>query len=341
MDKITSNQVRWLEAWGFGANFLPSDAVNQLEMWQAESFSPERIDLELGWAESIGMTLMRVYLHDLAYAQDPAGFFNRVNCYLDIATRHGIRTIFVLFDDCWLPRPTAGEQPKPKPCTHNSGWVQSPGEEVLARPEEWSRLKEYVHETLRSFGQDPRVLLWDLYNEPKPFPRQGGTLNSLLPLVFEWAKDAKPHQPITVSVWSWAPELSDINRLVLDKSEVVSFHCYAPPIVLQNQVQVMQFLAEGRPVICTEYMARTNGSTFADCLPILQQAGIPAINWGLVAGKSNTIYPYGWTPEKGRPAQWFHDVFNPDGSLLYPEERKVFQKAIQSQQSKPGKSVYT
>ena len=336
MTAKSATQSEW-GAWGFGANFLPSDAVNQLEMWQAETFSPTRIDRELGWAEAIGMTLMRVYLHDLAYAQDPAGFLGRVERYLEIAARHGIRTALVFFDDCWLPRPRTGAQPPPKPCTHNSGWVQSPGEETLAHPEEWGRLRRYVQEVLRQFGKDGRVFLWDLYNEPQPFPRGGTGGNPLLPLVFEWAREAAPMQPLTVDVWTWAPEQSAINRLALAQSDVVSFHCYGRPEVLRNQVEVFRFLAEGRPVVCTEYMARTNGSTFAECLPILRKAGVPAINWGLVAGKSNTIYPYGWTPEKGRPPQWFHDVFQPDGTLLYPEERKVFQNATHPSQPTPKK----
>ena len=327
-EKMTNKNCS-LGAWGFGANFLPSNAINQLEMWQADTFSPDHIERELGWAEAIGMTLMRVYLHDLAYAQDPPGFFSRVERYLDIAARHGMRTAFVFFDDCWLPLPKLGAQPEPRPCTHNSGWVQSPGEDVLAHPETWGHLKQYVQETLRTFGQDQRVFLWDLYNEPKPFPRQGGTTNALLPLVFEWAREAAPSQPLTVDVWSWEPILAEINRLALAQSDVLSLHCYGAPAVLQNQLQVMKFLAEGRPVICTEYMARTQGSTFADCLPIMRREEVSAINWGLVAGKSNTIYPYGWTPEKGRPPQWFHDVFNADGTLLYPEENAVFQSVTQ------------
>lgn len=318
--------------WGFGANFIPSNAVNQLEMWQAETFSPDVIDRELAWAEGIGMTLMRVYLHDLAYASDPAGFLNRVEQYLEIADRHHIRTIFVFFDDCWLPNPAPGPQPEPKPFTHNSGWVQSPGESVLSHPRKFARLKEYMQAVLRHFKGDARILMWDLYNEPRPFPRladegsEESPRHPLLGKAFEWAREVSPSQPLTVDIWSWRPLYEYENSLALKQSDVVSFHCYCEPENLMLQLDVLRFLAKGRPLICTEYLARTRGSTFQGCLPILHDNGVSAINWGLVAGKTNTIYPWNWNKESGTPSQWFHDVFKPDGTLLYPEERQVFKK---------------
>jgi hypothetical protein len=52
---------RWSEAaanawyskqpWLVGSNYIPSNAVNQLEMWQADTFDPARIDTKLGWAD--------------------------------------------------------------------------------------------------------------------------------------------------------------------------------------------------------------------------------------------------------------------------------------------------
>src|SRR4051812_18988297 len=53
------------QGWLVGANFIPSNAINQLEMWQPETFDTATINRELGWAESIGMNTSRVFLHDL------------------------------------------------------------------------------------------------------------------------------------------------------------------------------------------------------------------------------------------------------------------------------------
>ena len=122
------------QPWPVGANFLPSTAINELEMWQADTFDPVTIDRELGWAEGIGMNTMRVFLHNLLWEQDPKGFEQRIDTFLTIAARHHIRPVFVLFDSCWEPFPKLGPQHPPIPGVHNSGWVQAPGAAVLADP---------------------------------------------------------------------------------------------------------------------------------------------------------------------------------------------------------------
>lgn len=317
--------------WRFGANFLPSTAVNQLEMWQADTFDPATIDRELGWAGAIGMRVMRVFLHDLAWAADPDGLRARLETFLGLAAAHEIAVMPVFFDDCSKTDALApGPQPAPRPFVHNSGWVQSPGDAVHRRPGEWGRLRDYVRDVLTAFGRDPRVVAWDLYNEPgnlKGAAARDDNSLDLVAAVFAWARAAAPAQPLTCGPWDFSPRFDALNRFLLDNSDVVSFHCYERPDVLRERVNHLRRAAGRRPLICSEYMARTNGSTFAGCLPVLRENAVTAINWGLVAGKSNTIYPWGWGPEKGEPPLWFHDVFKPDGTLLYPEEGAVFAAA--------------
>src|SRR6476646_8140409 len=96
------------QPWLVGSNYIPANAINELEMWQAETFDPKTIDKELGWAESLGMTTMRVFLHDLAWEQNPAGYRERIDRFLEIAGRHRIKPLFVLFDSCWDPNPKLG-----------------------------------------------------------------------------------------------------------------------------------------------------------------------------------------------------------------------------------------
>src|SRR5215216_5154490 len=149
----TAQRQRWTEqqakdwyakqGWLVGANYNPASAINQLEMWQADSFDPKRIDLELGWAESLGMNTMRVYLHDLLW-QDADGFKRRLDQFLRIAAKHKIRPIFVLFDAVWDPDPKLGKQRAPRPGVHNSGWMQSPSRSRLQNPAEYSQLEAYV-----------------------------------------------------------------------------------------------------------------------------------------------------------------------------------------------------
>ena len=320
----------------FGADFIPSNAINQLEMWQADTFDPETIDRELGWAAAIGMSVMRVYLHDLLWEDDAAGFLKRMDEYLTIAAKHGIKTMFVFFDDCWNTEFQLGKQPDPIPETHNSGWVQSPGNRAADDLSQRPRLEAYVKGVLRHFAHDERILLWDLYNEPgngesgDHVTLSGLRENRSMPLVqdvFRWAREIDPDQPLTIGLWNFSAGFDDLNRYFLEHSDVVTFHSYDPAPLLQERINWMRICANGRPILCSEYMARINNSLFQTCLPLLEKNGVGAINWGLVAGKTQTIYP--WKCYKDRPnLKPFHDIFQQDGSFLLPEDEEFFRERL-------------
>ena len=324
----------------FGANFIPSYAINQLEMWQEATFDPGIIDKELGMAASIGMNVMRVYLHDLLWDQDPEGFCQRIDTYLSLAHARSIRTMFVLFDDCWNQESHLGPQPAPKPYTHNSGWVQSPGVRVVNDPTAWERLERYVTSLLDRFRDDERILSWDLYNEPGNGVQgdasgagevQGVHSLPLLRDVFTWARSVEGlTQPLTVGVWKIEPGWEPLIDFSLSASDIVTFHSYEPPAQRIARIQLLE--GSGRPMICTEYMARTTGSTFQVSLRVLKQMGIGAINWGLTAGKTQTIYPWGWDSSQGEPLLMFHDIFHQDGSFLYPEEACIISHILSDPQ---------
>jgi len=321
IDKVNAYCAQF--PWGYGANFSPSNAINQLEMWQEDTFSPDLIDKELGYAERIGMTLMRVYLHDLAYLAAPVGFLKRVETYLAIAQKHKIRTLLTIFDDCWNDNPKIGTQPAPKPFTHNSGWVRSPGNAPTENTLEWPRLEQYVKALIKHFSNDPRIFGWDIYNEPGNSERLNKSF-PFLKVAFSWAREAGNTQPLTCGLWHNLKEFEELNAFMAEESDVLSYHCYTGMKEFLERMAEMKALAQGRRIICTEYLARPN-NTFQEMLPIFKREGIDAINWGLVSGKTQTIYPWGWTEEKGKPERYHHDVFNTDGTLLHPEEDKVFK----------------
>lgn len=310
--------------WMVGANFIPSTAINQLEMWQAETFDPETIDRELGYAEGIGFNTMRVYLHSLAYKADPNGYKKRMGEYLSIAGKHGIQTIFVIFDDVWNKEPKAGKQPEPVTGTHNSGWMQDPGDPASSNEDNFPSLETYVKDIVETFGQDERIAFWDLYNEPG----NTGKLTKSMPLlkaVFSWAREVNPSQPLTVGVWNWSDEYQELNTYSLQHSDFINYHSYEDPDRHRRVIALLQ--THDRPLVCTEYMARTNNSRFANTLPMLKQHRIGAINWGLVKGKTNTIYAWNTPVESGEePAEWFHDVFRKDGSPYRLDEVDLIRK---------------
>jgi len=308
--------------WSYGVNYIPADAINQLEMWQADTFNPARIAQELDWGRPLGVRLLRVYLHDLLYEQDAAGFLDRMERFLDIAAARGCYPLFTVFDDCWNPGAKLGPQPSPKPFTHNSGWLQSPGHAVADDRTNWPRLERYVTAVLKRFAGDSRIYGWDLYNEPGGGER--GVPDKSFPLlraVFEWARSVGPSQPLTAGLWKYEPAFEELNAFQAEASDLLSFHDYAPEPEFSTIVTSMLALARGRRVLCSEFVARP-GNSLAGMLPAFRAAGIDAVQWGFVAGKTQTIYPWGWSPEKGEPAFWHHDLLLPDGSAKYPEEER-------------------
>ena len=315
------NEHKWIT----GANFIPSTAINQLEMWQAESFDPETIDRELGWAGKIGFNTMRVYLHSLAWNEDSKGFKERVNQYLTIADKHKIKTIFVFFDDCWNKEGKTGKQPAPKTGVHNSGWLQDPIHPHYKDTSSFQMLGRYVKDVMGTFARDKRILLWDLYNEPGNSGKRDSSL-ALLTNAFKWAREVNPDQPISAGLWAW--DFEKLNVFQALNSDIITYHNYEDLPSHQRMVDLLKVM--GKPLICTEYMARTRNSRFSNILPMLKRENVGAINWGLVAGKTNTIYAWD-TPlaDGSQPIEWFHDVFRSDGTPYRQDEVDLIKKLNQ------------
>ena len=291
-----------------------------------------QIDQELTWAEGLGMHTMRVFLHDLLWQQDAPGLQRRIDQFLTIAARHHIRPLFVLFDSCWDPLPHLGPQHPPIPGIHNSGWVQSPGAAALTDESQYPRLKSYVQGIVGAFAKDDRILGWDVWNEPGAdnqgsYPKQElkekdkvARVAVLLPQVFQWAREMNPIQPLTSGVWEVDKSLDEtklgtLQEIQLRESDIISFHNYSWPEYFKREVAWLK--KYNRPVICTEYMARSAGSTFDTILPIAKQERVGAINWGFVAGKTQTYFPWdSWRHPYvlDQPSVWFHEILLPDGT---------------------------
>lgn len=316
------------QPWFVGANYVPYNAINELEMWQAETFDLARIDKELGWAADMGMNTMRVFLHDLLWQQDAEGFKKRLDQFLAVCEKHNIRPMLVLFDSVWDPNPKLGKQRDPKPGVHNSGWMQSPGAAALTDEKQYPRLEAYVKGVVTAFANDNRVMSWDVWNEPdnmntNNYPEPANKLElieKLLPKAFEWARAAKPTQPVTSGVWKIDyknfKELTKTEKIQLDLSDIITFHSYDDAESFNRAVAFLK--KYGRPMICTEYLARSRNSTFETILPIGKKEKIGMINWGFVVGKTQTNLPWdSWQKPyvNGRePSVWHHEILQVDGT---------------------------
>jgi hypothetical protein len=336
-ERWTAEQANaWAEktGWLVGCNFIPSTAINEIEMWQADTYDPVTIDRELGLAEGLGFNCVRVFLHDIPWQEDSNGYLKRLDNFLSLAHKHHIKVMFVLFDSCWNPNPHPGPQPAPKPFVHNSGWVQCPGADYLGHPERLDELKPYVQGIVGHFRNDKRIAFWDVYNEPgngngrsyggaEPKNKGESTL-ILLQKVFTWAREMNPTQPLSSGVWqgNWgdSDHLPPIEKVQLGESDIITFHNYGRLEVVEKCVQDLERYQ--RPIICTEYMARPMGSTFDPNLGWFKEHNVGAFNWGFVSGKTQTIYPWdSWDKTyTAEPPLWFHDIFRTDGTPYLPEE---------------------
>ncbi len=336
--------------WVAGTNFGPSTAINQLEMWQKETFDPETIDRELRWSAELGFNTHRVYLHNLVWEYNSEEYLDRIDQYLSISDKYDIKTIIVLLDNVWDPNPKLGKQIDPVQGKHNSGWVQSPGREYLEDESKHPLIEGFIKGLLQRFKYDNRILFWDLYNEPSNTNDSSYGKDSefkteldadikvkytyrLAKKVFQWAREVNPSQPLSMGIWfgeieNWGTpkKLPELDRMMLENSDIITFHAYDDNIE-DVQHKINELKKYGRPMICTEYLARGNNNHFKDIMPLFKKENIGAINWGFVAGKTNTIYPWSSWPKgfKEEPEVWFHDILRKDGTPFSEDEVKLIK----------------
>ena len=286
-DSRTSDCEHWTQqrAWDWhngrallvGFNYVASTAVNDTEMWQEDSFDPVTIDRELGWAQQIGYNSCRVFMQFLVWRANPESFKRRLDQFLTIADKHDLTVMPIFFDDCAFAgkEPYLGEQDAPVPGVHNSGWVPSPGRKYVSDRGTWAELERYVKDLVTGFRHDRRIVVWDLYNEP--------STPASLPLVemaFQWAREAQPSQPLTACVFG----TEDMRRRIPELSDVVSFHNYSDLANVTGEIEARRPL--GRPLICTEWMARGQNSLFESHLPLFLKERIGSYQWGLVPNQA-------------------------------------------------------
>ncbi len=336
--------------WLCGFNFLPSSAVNFLEMWRADTFDAVGIDRELGWAAEIGFNALRTNLHYLDWLWDRDGLIDRLDRFLDIAARRGLAVMLCLFDDCEFSgeTPQWGPQPSPRPGVHNSRAIGSPGRQLVGKEAERPFLKAYVQDVVDRFSGDPRVVVWDLYNEPgnrmifpdgvsqsEHCPSLESASHALMRAAFAWAREAAPSQPLTVGAWrigrqGESPYAHPIDLDALALSDVISFHAYCSLARMRFVTEALEGL--GRPVFCTEWMARGLGSRITDQLPHLRSRKIGAFQWGLVKGRTQTHLPWPGVELDSTPGdgveEWFHDLLAEDGAPYAPAELEAIHSLL-------------
>jgi hypothetical protein len=309
------------QKWIVGCNFVPSTAVNDVEFWQDETFDLPTIDKELGLARAWGINSVRVFLNYVVWEAEAEKLKSNFKKFLDVAKKHGISVMPVLFDDCNFSGGVAnvGKQPDAGRDYCLGGWVSSPPLTMVRDESQWEKLRAYEQDMIKTFWKDKRIIVWDLYNEP-------GNNNSkikpeLLANIFAWAREAKPSQPLTAGAWTdFSGELSKLMR---SHSDIVSFHCYSAKTDFEQKIKWAK--ETGRPAVCTEWLHRPSKNTVADILPLLKETETGGYLWGLVNGKTQTHAQWGSTPEKPKVGIWQHDLMHNSGAVYDSTELRLFR----------------
>ncbi len=324
---------KWFENqdWPCGFNYIPANAISYTEMWMPYCFDADFIDQELDLAEAIGFNVLRVVLPFVVWEHDPNSFSERLDNFLGVCDKRGIKVMFTFFDDCAfgndekLKNPWYGQQPEVLIGWYANGWTPSPGHDIVRDSTTWPRLEQYVKHIMSTFKDDQRVWVWDLYNEPS----NGGLKEVSLPLVrkvFQWAREINPSQPLTIAQWNGYEAL---NEIIFENSDIITFHNYNDAQNLSNHIRELR--KHNRPIINTEWLNRSRFSNVETCLSVFKENNVGCMHWGLVNGKTQTHLGWGWRPGMEDPVLYQHDLFSTEHTPFYPDEIKLFQETIKKQ----------
>ncbi len=305
-----------------GVNYVPRYAVNSVEMWMADTFDTDCIDQELGWAREAGYTAIRVPLQYAVWADDPDGFMDRVERFMDIARDNGLRVVPVLFDD-FSPggdKPNVGPQPDPEPGVHNAHWVPSPAWDAVVDPAAWQSLEAYVQAVVRAFRRDKTILFWDLYNQAGAGREREGSL-PLMEQTFTWVRDLDPRQPLAVPAWTLFGSAMTARKL--ERSDLITFQSFATPKEVDALLTLLR--RHDRPIICTDWLMRQNGNDFDSMLPLFAACRVGWFNRGLVRGRTQMWLQQEGVRSESDPDVWQQDVLNDDGEPYRREDVEAIQ----------------
>lgn len=334
--------------WIVGCNFVPSDCINSIEIWQESGFERvmETVSIELKLAQSIGMNSVRMISPFYVWKYQRDGFIERIDNFLNIASVHGITLMPVLFDDCCVPKelwrePSFGTQPEPEP-GHHGGMIIAPfsgskevGYNLCDDKENWPLIEEYVHDLLSSFGKDNRILAWDIWNEPGNNNRGSMSLEFMV-RAFEIARAENPIQPLTAGPWEFGDDylkpyqglsgVSEIEKKAIEISDIISFHYYGSLEYTKKLIEELKVYK--RPLLVTEWLHRPFNNNIITHMPLFKKNGIGCYNWGLVNGKTQTNEP--WDIIRGIEgldlSLWQHDLFKKDMTPYNEEEINYFKE---------------
>lgn len=318
-----------------GVNFVPSYCYSYIEMWH--HFKEDCILRELHYAKDAGINSLRIFVAECQWETRKDLVQKNLDRFLDFCADLNFSVMLTLQPNTYMiPGWTISQEEDPflidyKPGVHDGGWNYK-GARIFDCSGKWKEnkegIREFVTEILLRYGKDKRVSFWDLYNEPWEECRD------LLEFVFFCARETNPQQPLTSCWRAW------------DISDITTFHCYEKPgkgyrkqingvHYLSFEDEIKRALSTGRPILCTECVARTFGNELEVILPYYSRYKIGFYIWGLCAGSAQYHIPWDWPVGSPVPPRWFQCFLYPDGSP-FDKNEIVLIKEFDFNEEEPG-----
>jgi hypothetical protein len=190
-------------SWVQGAIFYPSYALNSVNFWT--EYDTSVVDREISYAKVYGLNTLSIYFNWLAWNADRPLFLKRVEDFLARADKYGLKVFPIFFDNVGNTDPQVAQLP-PKPGVHNSRAMESPSWPILSGQYAanvngiQATLKAYVQDIVNAHPDDPRILFWEVYNEPirdNAEPVNGPAVtDALVRDGYDWVKQTGTKLPV-------------------------------------------------------------------------------------------------------------------------------------------------
>lgn len=332
------------QPWIRGYSTYPSNCVNRIAMWQEYKHDEviKQADYEFSLAKETGFNAVRAIIQFDVWLYQHDSFMKNLEEYISVANKHSQKVMLVLGNDCTVAKsrwkaPVFGEQKIDwgyhsgiKGGQH-AGDYKEPGYQLLDESDLLEKFYEMVGEIAQKYAKDERVQIWNIWNEVGNSNRENMS-RSIMEKTFEIVRSYSPIQPLTADVWSrhLIDEAKDVEKLALELSDIISFHCYGP----YNEFVIMiKQLKEkyNRPLVCSEWLNRLGNNNVNEIFPLLYLEKIGSYHWGLMQGFSQTFEPWGGyfirqaNGENLDLTVWQHDIFRFNGMPYIPSEIKTFK----------------
>lgn len=330
-------QIPWIR----GYSGLPSNCVNGIALWQEYGHEAvfRRLEQEFRIAKETGLNAVNVCVEFAVWNAQHDSFLRHLEEYVSLAHQHGLWVMLTLGGDRTTIRREAVSFGKQTPesgyysrmQSRESTWDLVEKEHFLFDDADlFARYAQMVAELAERYGQDPRLLLWNVWDEISSCCSAG----QMLPMIerfFVILRKQGVCQPLTASVRFPQTEADDAaQRRILAISDVIAFHCrdsYLRAVPLLARLKQYH-----RPLFCTEWLNRRAGNDVEHLVPLFWLEKIGSFHEGFMQGFLQTYqqiadsFVGAFSETDFLSTRFQHPLYRFNGLPYEPKEIEIFRR---------------